>query len=104
MTVYRANGGKVIEINRDVEFFDAKFAAVAFILRPLAHMRKNKHAPHELRLVTKTEKYLHRPESLAHLRLEQWHRYYKCTYVSEAIVLAKERKQASFGSRGFTRI
>jgi hypothetical protein len=76
MTFYRHNGGKVAELNHDVDFFPSEFAANSHVIRLLWHQKMRSAYPHALRFFTKQEKYFYRPERLRHLRVEQWYRYY----------------------------
>ena len=55
LTFYRHNGGKIVELNHDVDFFPSEFVGEGHVIRPLWHQKVRRAYPHALRFLTKQE-------------------------------------------------
>ena len=77
LAIYRHNGGQVFSLPSDVEYFQFTFGHIKKQRRTLTHCLRQNDDNRNMFYVNKTQKYLWRPQSLRHLRIHQWYRYYK---------------------------
>jgi len=107
MAIFRHNGGKICEMHNDVMYFPFAFEENQYYLRPLWHQHARSQYPHQLRFLSKQEKYLLRPVNVRHLRVDSWQRYYNCltrrqALLSDADAEVKEKEVGS-SERGYSR-
>jgi hypothetical protein len=77
MAFYMLNGGEILDLGREVIFHDCMFAQTKLHLRSTLHKFARRDCKGSSPLATAKEKYMLRPESLRHLRVEQFMRYFK---------------------------